>query len=268
MRNSNPIVLTIALMGFIFWGQGCLDQDVDEGGSPGPAGVTVVFQGQNIVIELSDAEQTSIEDESYALLLSVVSLALPDEDVTELEYDFVASDGFSPLNGANCDDMIPLSGEYLDKGFVNVKTRELFWAAEADFPTCMNVKGLAKIMVAAGEEAVSVSVIFEEQTINVALEDADQTAIENETYALLDSVVGLALPDEDITKLEYDFEASDGYTPLDGAYCSDLIPLPGDDLDKGFIHLSSRNLIWAEEAGFPGCMKVKDLEKITVSTGE
>jgi hypothetical protein len=85
---------------------------------------------------------------SAVLLSDVVQSALPGTSLATLDTNFRAEDGFDPASKSNCNGLLPVSGEKLAKGFVDLATRNLAWAAELQLPGCLHVKGLAQVLLA------------------------------------------------------------------------------------------------------------------------
>jgi hypothetical protein len=112
----------------------------------------------------------------------------------------------------------------------------------------------------------TVDVIYDGKTTAVDLsKPTPVVGTDGNSYARLSDLVLLALPGKALNTLVADFESSEAtgsYKPGSKDNCKNLIPLPGEKMDKGYIHPQSRRLIWDEGLGFPGCMSVKDLAKI------
>jgi hypothetical protein len=131
------------------------------------------------------------------------------------------------------------------------------------------VDGASATDVATGEQPVtdaaqglSVMVIYQGQTHQVSLDKATPVEFEGTQHARVSEVVQLALPDAVLDSLEADFKSSDGWHPRLQDFCTDLIPLDGALLSKAYIDLESRKLRWDTDLQHPGCMYVKDLERI------
>ena len=248
---------------------GCFDQSNDEGNDDpqtgNPVTVEVIFGDVHETVDLSKATLENIEEEQYATLTSVLQLALPNENLEVLTYDFVAGDGFKPLDSPNCEGLVPLTGDLIGKGYIHPTSRNLIWDASLEYPGCLHVKDLAQILVETTDATAKVKVAFDGNEVEIDLGDAEQADIDGESHAKLASVVAMAITDRDVTELVYDFEASDGFKASDSPNCSGMMPLEGTYLEKGFIHSQSAKLVWPDETDFPGCLTVKGLAVIHAS---
>lgn len=65
---------------------------------------------------------------------------------------------------------------------------------------------------------------------------------------------------DDVSTLEFDFEGSDGFHPSMKGKCS--ANMAGVELDKGSMVPETRNLVWEDSLGLPGCYHVHDVVKI------
>ncbi len=270
MKKFNTLSLLLSLFtlsALVF--TGCLDQSNDDGDDDpqtgDPVTVEVVFGDVREDVDLSKATLEDVEGENYVTLTSVLQLALPNENLENLTYDFVAGDGFQPLDSTNCEGLIPLTGDLLVNGYIHPTSRNLIWDATLEYPGCLHIKDLAQILVTASDATAKVKIAYDGNEIEVDLGNAEQEDIDGESYAKLASVVALAITDRDVTELVYDFEASDGFKASDSPNCSGMMPLEGSNLSKGFIHSQDADLTWDETADLPGCLSVKDLAIIHAS---
>lgn len=66
----------------------------------------------------------------------------------------------------------------------------------------------------------------------------------------------------ELGKLEFDFEADDGFRPAASARCKDLSKITGAQLGQGYVLPETRTLVWDEALGLPGCFSVKFVAKV------
>lgn len=114
----------------------------------GPAGKTVLvlYGGASTPVDVSKPTQVPLDGTTYSRLSDVVLLALPGKALAALKVDdFEGSDGFKSSTKANCVGLIPLAGDKLPKGYVQPTSLNMRWDDDLGFPSCMTVKGLAKI---------------------------------------------------------------------------------------------------------------------------
>lgn len=65
---------------------------------------------------------------------------------------------------------------------------------------------------------------------------------------------------DDVSTLEFDFEGSDGFHPSMKGKCS--ANMAGAQLGMGSMVPETRNLVWEDSLGLPGCYHVHDVVKI------
>ncbi|MFZ5446591.1 MAG: hypothetical protein ACOZQL_41770 [Myxococcota bacterium] len=115
----------------------------------GPAGKTVLvlYGGASTPVDVSKPTQVPLDGTTYSRLSDVVLLALPGKSLAALKVDdFEGSDGFKSSAKANCVGLIPLApADKLAKGYVHPTSLNMRWDDDLGFPSCMTVKGLAKI---------------------------------------------------------------------------------------------------------------------------
>jgi hypothetical protein len=85
---------------------------------------------------------------SCARLSDVVLLAFPGKDLATLTADFADPTGYMPSQKANCQGYVPVGGDKLAKGYVELQSHNLKWDADLGFPGCLGVKGMSKIILA------------------------------------------------------------------------------------------------------------------------
>lgn len=91
--------------------------------------------------ETVDVDTAELEGAAPSLA-DVVGKAYPNEDISTLTADFVAHDGFRPVDSPNCQEMIPVAGALLEKCVIDKATGNLTWSVELGMPGCLGVRGL------------------------------------------------------------------------------------------------------------------------------
>lgn len=111
----------------------------------------------------------------------------------------------------------------------------------------------------------TVQVVYAGKTAVVGLTQPKSVTFEGTLHAMLADLVGLALPGKDQTRLQADFESSDGYRPSTKSTCNGVVPVAGSLFGKGYVDISTRKLRWDLALKYPGCLYVKDVAKIHLS---
>lgn len=117
----------------------------DDGGGDELGSIELVYNGTTVVVELADAEAVTFEGTDMARLSDLVDLADLGVDLDALEFDFEATDGFRASNSSNCVDFVPVPGESLNQGYMNLETQDLSWEEGLGFPGCLRVDGVVRI---------------------------------------------------------------------------------------------------------------------------
>ena len=91
-------------------------------------------------------ETIAVEGVDVVRLSDVVETATLGVDLADLEFDFVASDGFRSGERSTCVDTVPMPGETLDRGYIDPVTRNLSWDAALDMPGCVRVRDAAQLL--------------------------------------------------------------------------------------------------------------------------
>jgi len=104
----------------------------------------------------------------------------------------------------------------------------------------------------------TIQVTFEDQSADVGLDSLTITPYKGTDLVKLSDVWASAQISADANTLVFEFVSSDGFTPSS----KDCDPLPGDLLDRGYIHPTSRTLTWDESLGLRGCYSVTDTQQM------
>ncbi|HNS95338.1 MAG TPA: hypothetical protein PKL73_00195 [Polyangiaceae bacterium] len=109
-----------------------------------------------------------------------------------------------------------------------------------------------------GATGVIVTVTLENKSVPVDLGTLGTTAYKGVELVKLSDVWAASGIGVDPTTLEFEFVSADGFRPSSKG-CDDLA---GSNIDKGFIHPTSRNITWDETLGLRGCYAVNDTEQM------
>ena len=100
--------------------------------------------------------------------------------------------------------------------------------------------------------------------VELSLGALPTTTVAGKDVVRLDRVVLEALPQASVATLKVTFKGSDGFNPASLANCTMLVPVSGSNLLKGGIEKATRNLVWDDSLGFPGCLYVRDTAELIV----
>jgi len=117
-----------------------------EGGAANT--VEVTYGGNSVKVDLTKPQPVPVGGVSCARLSDVALLAFPGKDLATLTADFASSDGFMPGQQANCKGLVPIAGDKLAKGYVQLQGHRVVWDSELGLPGCLSVKDLAKLILA------------------------------------------------------------------------------------------------------------------------
>lgn len=119
-------------------------------------------------------------------------------------------------------------------------------------------------------ELQSVDVVFGDQTHTVDLGDVTAVTFnDDDEHAQLSAVIAAAGITEPLTSLQVDFLAGDGFVPTNSPNCTEeLVPVAGELLEQGYIHMRTRRVVWEESLGFPGCLSVSNTVQIIITEVE
>ncbi len=261
--------MIVAGLLFVLMALGCDDQDVNDdtdGDVPGDGPtVEVVYGDDTTTVDLSQFEATEIDGEAHVSLADVVMDGAELAPLGDFEFDFAASDGFTPLGSPNCLGIVPLPGEYLTQGQINIDTMRLVWDETLEFPGCLSVKDLAQIIVTDAVESATVEVTFGDASVDVRLATLPSETFQDVEAVKLADVIAAAHFEPELADLQADFEASDGFRPGNSGNCEGITPVAGADLELGYLSLDTLELLWDDELDFPGCMGVEDIALIELS---
>ncbi len=120
------------------------DQDVDPGTDSGAtaAYLTVSHEGQSVKVDLNGVAKTAYKDVQLVKLSDVWTASKLPASYTNLEFEFVSTDGFKPSSKEGCPD---LPGTMLDKGYVNPATMDMSWDETLGLRGCYSVNDVAEM---------------------------------------------------------------------------------------------------------------------------
>lgn len=140
-----PILTPLALACLLTTASSC-DQQVSENGDGEAKTVEVVYNGTSYEVDLGLLETLTVEDDDVLRLSDVVNAAELGVALSDLEFDFQASDGFRSGERSTCTETIPVAGETLARGYIHPITRNLSWDAELGMPGCVRVYDTAQLL--------------------------------------------------------------------------------------------------------------------------
>lgn len=112
--------------------------------------VEVAYDERTVEIDLGTLTTSDVEgvDMDMVRLSAVVEAADLGVGLEFLMFDFLSADGFQPRSSPNCtDEIIPLPGSYLEQGYIDPMTRDLYWDEALNLPGCVGVDDTAQILV-------------------------------------------------------------------------------------------------------------------------
>lgn len=250
----------------------------------------VTYQGTDHDVDLSTLKPTVSDAGASAVLVSdVVQKALAGKSLATLKAGFRSADGYDPSSKSNCDGLLPVPGDKLAKGFVELAPLRLTWAADLKFPGCLYVKDIAQILISdasAGSDAgidrgpdrgaldaradlasgPQVKVTYNGADTWVDVSKVPKTTTDaGGSFVLLSEVVLKALPGKDLSTVSANFRASDGYDPSTKSNCNGFLPVPGDKLTKGTLDPTTLILTWDASLQYPGCLKITGLAQVLLA---
>ncbi len=144
---------------------------------------------------------------------------------------------------------------------MNPKPHQIAWVC-AVLPILWLAACDQRVSDAPEGDVKTVEVVFEEVTSEVDLGELDTVTIEGEELVRLSDVVEAADLGVELSALEFDFVASDGFRSGDRSTCTETIPMPGETLEQGYIDPVTRNMSWDASLGMPGCVRVRDAAQL------
>jgi hypothetical protein len=253
--KSLRIAVALAVLGLL----SACSQEVDEPEKTTESAKIAVVNGETIVeVALADVGTVTVNDVEAVTVSALVEKAALGIDMAGMNYNFEADDGYSPATKDNCVGFVPVPGADIDKGYISLDTGELFWDESLGYPGCLNVKGLAKIIVIAPEAEPVVVLVGEgmaEKGVDISLLPTKDVA--GAQLVSLADVLAASLDSPEI----YDFglEADDGFKPTVDKQAA---PLAWEVFSQGYIDPATRDVTWPESLALGGFWSVKAVKRI------
>lgn len=115
------------------------------------------------------------------------------------------------------------------------------------------------------DAGATVEVTWEGGSTTVALGGLPTSQIVGVDVVALDTIVGAADLPIALADAWLNFVGDDGFEPSEGDYCpEEIIPVDGALASQGGLEPATRNLLWDEALGYPGCMHVDGVATIEV----
>lgn len=111
-----------------------------------------------------------------------------------------------------------------------------------------------------------IEVVFGADTKRIDLAALPTVQLADKAVVKLDVLVKAAYPAIDLATIHLGFLASDGFDPGSKANCVGLVPVPGARLAQGGITPETANVQWEDSLGYPGCLCVHGVAKLTVTS--
>ncbi|HCF58016.1 MAG TPA: hypothetical protein DFS52_08495 [Myxococcales bacterium] len=230
--------------------------------------VKVLWQGASTEVALDGLPTVEVAGTQRVRLTAIIAEVIGSTPVAELEADFVAGDGFKPGSSPNCLDFVPVPGDALALGYLDPVSRDLSWEASLEFPGCLRVDDIAEIILTEADPGVTVKVLWQGASTDVALGSLPTVEIAGAQLVRLTEIVAGVIGSTPVTGLTADFTSGDGFKPGSSPNCEDLVPVSGDALALGYLDPVTRKLSWDESLAFPGCLRVSDTAEIILAEAD
>ncbi|MCL2625257.1 MAG: hypothetical protein FWD46_00355 [Cystobacterineae bacterium] len=258
----------VALLGVSIYISACgKDQEINFPEDDNPLdssgkSIEVFYDGNSSTVSLDKLPTVSFNGAPHVKLSDVLAAAIPKKPIAQLQIsDFVASDGFSPRQKSNCDDLLPVVGATIEQGYIEPVTRNLKWD-NTDYPGCMSGRDIIEIYVqetGGNTPSKSIETIY---TNTISWEQFDTELIDSVAYVKLSDVLEAAFPGKQLQVV--DFIGPDGFSPNSSENCNGLLPVVGATIEQGYINPLNGNLRWDASLAYPGCMRVNGVAEIWV----
>lgn len=165
------------------------------------------------------------------------------------------------LVAAGCDQDVNVGK--LDSGKADAGAADLA-AADASSRDQGDAQG-GDLQASDAVQGKTVKVTYAGKSPVVSLTKPTSVTFEGTLHARLSDLVALALPGKDQSKLQADFESSDGFRSSKKSTCNGLVPVAGSLFVQGYVDINTRKLRWDTALKHPGCLYVKDLAIIILT---
>jgi len=293
--SSNVYVSSAALLLVLVCG---CDQKVDKGDdklTEGNQSVEVVYYDATETVLFDNLETLYLFNDSPVVALDDVVLGSGlILDTAGLWFNFVGTDGYSPLANGNCiNEFAPTPADVIDSGYLERGTRHLLWDEAFEVPSCVSVKDVETIYVADNPEdlpvggdadsdadsdsdsdadtdtdtdtdSAIVTIDFNGETEDVVFGGLATSDIGGAQVVLLTTIFGETSFSFDLADVLLSIEGSDGYNPVDQGTCTENLPAPGTTASQSGLDPFTNDIEWDPALDFAGCAFVKEVAIIYV----
>lgn len=222
---------------------GCAQEDTAEVNSLDGRIITVVVDGSPTEVDLGGIELVETGEVTAARLGDILRAAGIEPADGGYVADIVSVDGFHPGAKTPCKGLIPLDLDLFDKGFIAEFTGETLWDEALDFPGCMHVNGLSRIVLFSIDSPANEILVGKGDT--AAVVDLRFMPVADDVGATvsLKDVVGSILSSPETFR--YDLEGADGQRP--GRDLGNQL-LTWDQLKSGLVSVDGHNVTFQDDA--------------------
>ena len=203
-------------------------------------GVTVVYDGLEYPVSFEGIEVQEVNGIWMIPLSAVLKEAELPVEVPALVFDFESDAGYRPALAANCRSHVPLPGESIPKGWVNLEKGSIYFDESVEASGCFEVPDVAFIYAFDQESHGSIVTVGEqEHAIDVDLRFLPAYPSNGRLVVSMDQIVKSAMNSPQIYLFE--LVANDGFNP---AYDGQLGPLSYGKLQIMNVDLMTRKVSW------------------------
>ena len=272
------------------------DQKVDKGDdklTKGQQSIAVVYNnGAPQTVEFANlTTQYKFNDAPVVAVTDVVLGSGLVLSVDGLWFDFVGSDGYSPLDNDNCsDEFTPTPASAIGSAYIERGTRNMLWDEALEAPSCMSVKDVETVYVADDPADLPVggdsdgdsdsdsdsdvdtdvvghvTVDFDGDAEEVDLTGLETAEVDGAAVALLTTIFAATSFAFELDAVSLSFEGSDGYNPTEEGSCTEALPAPGALAAQGGVDPATNDLEWDPALEYPGCAHVKEVAVVYVTS--
>ncbi|MFH1132041.1 MAG: hypothetical protein V1754_11945 [Pseudomonadota bacterium] len=243
--------------------------ETGENPDPSKYEVRVYYYGIKKIIGLETLETHQSGDITYVVLKNIIDATDFSFDLSSIQFDFIATDGFRPSMSGTCKELVPVSSNTLEKGHVDLKGKQLYWDASLGFPKCMVLNDFSQIVVTdIVPKPYTVTVKYNNVDTPINLHEISPQFVQGEALVPIKTFVAEAGIAANLADLNFDFEAGDGYRSGEHASCASLIPMSGSNIDSGYVSQESHRLTWISDKEIPTCLMLKNFTIIHVTDAQ
>ena len=203
-------------------------------------GVTVIHGGLEYPVSFEGIEVQEVNGIWMIPLADVLKEAELPVEVTSLVFDFESDAGYRPAVAANCRSHVPLPGESISKGWVNLEKGSIYFDESVEASGCFEIPDVAFIYAFDQDAHGSIVTVGEEEhAVDVDLRFLPAYASNGRMVISMDQIVKSAMNSPQIFLFE--LVANDGFNP---AYAGQLGPLAYGKLQVMNVDLLTRKVSW------------------------